>query len=82
MNWLERIRQQPDEKKIQVIWIAALIVLVLLIAIWIISDHYNKNVPKDVSVFNTIGRAAHDIGQNSKNIPAYIKSQQQEQQNP
>jgi hypothetical protein len=42
-------------------WIISIIVVVLMIAVWIISAHFQKNVTKDTSLFQTIGQGIHNI---------------------
>lgn len=77
MKWLENIRRQPYEKKVRLIWTIAIITTVFLIILWVISNRFRKSIPADTTFFDTIGRGIHDIGKNYKDIPSYIKSQQQ-----
>ena len=66
MGWLEIIQKKSPEAKIRIIWITVAIVGVLLIGIWIVSARTQKNVPKDTTLFNSIGQGINDVKSNYK----------------
>jgi len=45
----------------KIMWTVAAVVVILMIIVWIISAHFQKNVAKDTSLFNTIGQGIHNI---------------------
>jgi flagellar basal body-associated protein FliL len=61
MSLLEKVRQQPQAAKIRLMWIVSIVIVVLMIAVWIISAHFQKNTAKDMSLFQTIGQGIHNI---------------------
>ena len=67
MSWIENIRQKPHEQKVRIIWTVSLIVLVLLVILWVFTSRIGKRNNMDTSVFQTIGRGIHDVGEQYKN---------------
>ena len=47
-------------------WTIGIIVAIILIVIWVISAHYQKNVVEDTSLFQTIGQGFHNLKSNYK----------------
>lgn len=64
MQTLDKIRQQPPQKKIRMIWICCGIAVILLIVLWAVTWRFRKNVPRDTSLFETLGRGVHDLKNN------------------
>lgn len=64
MSWLENVRNQPKEKKLRLIWMFAAISVIILVVLWIITAQVKKDVPRDTSLFDTIGRGVKDLRQN------------------
>jgi len=64
MSFVEKLRKQPRDKKIRIIWICAAVVVVILAVLWVITWHYRKEVPADTTLFDTISRGVHDFGTN------------------
>ncbi|MDE2312156.1 MAG: hypothetical protein KGJ93_03690 [Patescibacteria group bacterium] len=66
MSWLQRIRQKPQAEKIRFIWIIMIIVAVILILLWIITDRYSRHLPKETHLFQVIGQGFTDLKNNYK----------------
>ena len=66
MTFIDNIRNKPRAEKIKIIWAAAALTALLLIAVWIISYKYRKNLPKDTSLFRTIDKGIKDVKENYK----------------
>lgn len=66
MGWLENIQKKSPEAKMRIIWTTVIIVGVLLIIIWIVTARSQKNVPKDNTLFNTIGQGINNVKSNYK----------------
>ena len=66
MNWVERVRTKPQEQKIRLVWTGVVIAAVLMIVLWIVTARWNKNLPKDLTLFQTISRGITDIKNNFK----------------
>lgn len=64
MAFLDTIRKQPREKKIRLIWICAAVTGIILLIAWIMTAGYNKQVPKDTTLFDTVDRGVNDLRQN------------------
>lgn len=56
MSWLSKVRAQPKEKKIRLLWIILAVCGVVLFGCWIAIGNYNPRVQKDTSLFKTIGQ--------------------------
>ena len=54
MQWLEKLRAKPKEKKIRLLWMTTIIAAVLLVGIWILIGNYNNGAPKNLELFKTI----------------------------
>jgi len=61
MGWIEGLQKKPHREKVRIIWLAAILTAVLLIAAWMFASRYHKNSPKDISVFQVISRGFNDI---------------------
>ena len=66
MNWIEKIRQKPRAEKLRIIWTVVIVAALLLIVVWVLSARYYKGVPKDTSLFQTIGQGFHDVKEKLK----------------
>ncbi len=66
MNWIEKIRQKPQEQKIRLIWITIIVAAVVLLALWIILSRYSRSLPKDTTLFDTLGKGVKDLQDNYK----------------
>ena len=64
MGFIDKIRQKPHEQKVRIMWTVSIVFVILLIIVWIISAHYDKNVAKDTTLFQSIGQGFHDVRQN------------------
>lgn len=64
MNWLENIQNKPRAAKIRIMWVVAIIVVLLLIAAWIVGEHYHKQTQVDTTLFQTIGKGVGDVKEN------------------
>ncbi len=54
MEWLEKLRAKPKEKKIRLLWITTIIAVVVLIGIWILIGNYNNGADKNLDLFKAI----------------------------
>lgn len=61
MNWIDKIRQKPQEQKVRLIWITVIVAAVVLLILWIILDRYSRSLPKDTTLFDTIGKGIQDL---------------------
>jgi len=66
MSLLNNIRNKPQAAKIRLMWIVSVIIVALMIAVWIISAHFQKNTAKDMSLFQTICQGIYNIWENYK----------------
>ena len=66
MSLLEKIQNKPQAVKMKIMWTVAVIVVILMVIVWVISAHFQKNVSKDTSLFQTIGQGIHNIKANYK----------------
>ena len=66
MSLIEKIRQQPQNAKIRIMWIVSIVVVVLLVLVWVISTRFQKNVAKNMTLFQTIGQGIHNIKESYK----------------
>lgn len=64
MNWIAKIRNKPDAVKIRIIWGVCIGVFALLVIVWGISYKYRKNIPKDTTLFKTIGEGVKKVKDN------------------
>ena len=64
MSLLQKIQNQPQNVKLRIIWIVAIVVGLMLIVVWIISAKLHKNTAADTSLFKTIGQGFHNVKQN------------------
>lgn len=66
MSLIEKIQKLPPERKIKIIWVVAIVVAALMIVLWILAAKFQKNVPADTTLFQTIGRGVNDLKNNWK----------------
>lgn len=66
MSLIKNIQKKSQKEKLAIMWTVAAIAGILLIIIWIISAHYQKNTAKDTSLFQAIGQGFHNIRQSYK----------------
>lgn len=66
MGIIEKIQNKPDSVKIKIMWVVGIAVVILLIVVWGISYKYRKNIPKDKTLFNTIGDGIKNVKNNFK----------------
>jgi hypothetical protein len=66
MSWVEQIQKKPQKEKIRIMWTVSITVVVLLLAVWVISTRFEKNVDKDTSLFQTLGKGFKDVKDNFK----------------
>lgn len=66
MDFLKKIQNKPQEQKLRLIWIVAISIAVLLIIVWVISYRFEKSVPKDTTLFQTLGKGIQDVRDNYK----------------
>lgn len=64
MSWIENLRNKPHKEKVRLIWLSALGVAVFLIIVWVLTSKITKSRPKDITLFQTIGRGIKDIREN------------------
>ena len=64
MGIIEKIQNKPDSVKIKIMWVVSILVVILLIFIWGVSYNYRKNIPKDKTLFNTIGDGINNVKEN------------------
>jgi hypothetical protein len=69
MSLLKKIREKPEEEKIQLIWTIVIVTFVILIAIWIIVGNAKRSVSGDTSIFKTLFQGAKDVKDNFE-LPA------------
>lgn len=66
MTWIEKVRQKSQEQKIRLIWITVIAAAVVLIILWIILARFSRNLPKDTTLFDTIGNGLKNLKDNYK----------------
>ncbi len=64
MPLLENIRKQPHHKRIRLIWICVGVAAIVLIILWVVTWRFRKEVPRDTTLFDTIGRGFNDLQDN------------------
>ncbi len=64
MSVLNKLQNLPQGKKIKIMWAVSIFTTLLLIAVWILSYKWQKNVPKDLRIFHTIDKSVKDIQNN------------------
>jgi len=64
MSWVDNIRAKPPAEKMRIIWTVVIVVAVLLIIVWVVSTRFHKQIGKDTSLFETIGRGFKDVKNN------------------
>lgn len=64
MSWLENIRNKPQHVKLRIIWIVIAATTVLLIILWWLTSKITSDMPKDTTLFQTIGRGIRDVRDN------------------
>jgi hypothetical protein len=66
MSLISKIQKKSQKEKLAIMWTIGIIVAIILIVIWVISAHYQKNVVEDTSLFQTIGQGFHNLKSNYK----------------
>jgi phosphate/sulfate permease len=66
MSILNNLQKKTPAQKFRIIWTTAIVVVALLIGAWIISARYSKNISKDTSLFQTLGKGIKDVQDNYK----------------
>ena len=66
MDWINKVRNKPQEEKIRIVWIVVIVAAVVLLGLWIILAHYSRSLPKDTTLFDTLGQGFKDIRDNYK----------------
>jgi hypothetical protein len=64
MSWIEKVRQKPQEQKIRLIWTVVILAAIALIILWIVLGRYSRSLPRDTSIFQTIGKGFKDVKEN------------------
>jgi len=64
MNWIEKVRSKPHEQKVRLIWLIVILSTIVLVILWIILARFNKSVPKDTSLFQTLDQGFQDVKNN------------------
>ncbi len=54
MQWLEKLRAKPKEKKVQLLWLTTVVAAIVLIGAWILIGNYDSGSPKNLELFKTI----------------------------
>ncbi|MDR3642824.1 MAG: hypothetical protein P4L74_04330 [Candidatus Doudnabacteria bacterium] len=64
MSILNNIRNKSPEQKFRIMWTVAVVIVIVMIAVWVVSAHYYKNVPKDTTLFQSLGKGFKDVRDN------------------
>ena len=64
MSWLQRIRQKPHEQKIRLIWLGVAVSIVILTALWIILARFQRQLPKDTTLFDALNQGFKNVKDN------------------
>ena len=64
MQWLEKIRNKPHKEKVRLIWIAAIVMVIILVGLWVATAEIRKDVPKDTTLFKAVGQGVNDVIEN------------------
>ena len=64
-SWIQKIREQPQKKRIRILMVTVVAFMILLIGFWIVIGDYNPGSKADTSFFKTIGSSVKNFaGQN------------------
>jgi uncharacterized membrane protein YvbJ len=66
MSIIQNIQKKSQKEKLRIMWAIGIIVVALLIIIWVISAHFQKNTNTDNTLFDTIGNGFHNLKENYK----------------
>ena len=66
MSWIEKIRNKPQEEKIRIIWGTVIVAAIVLIFLWAALARFSRSLPKDYSLFQTLGKGIEDVKNNYK----------------
>ncbi len=66
MSWLNKVRNKSREEKIRLIWIIVIVSAVLLLLLWVLTSKIGRHLPKDTTLFQTIGSGIKNIQDNYK----------------
>ncbi|MBI3232192.1 MAG: hypothetical protein HYZ51_03890 [Candidatus Doudnabacteria bacterium] len=61
MSLLEKIRNKPYEEKIRLIWAICAVTALILAIVWILTSRIKQDLPKDTSLFQTIGSGVKNL---------------------
>jgi predicted permease len=64
MTWIQNIQNKPRAAKIRIMWVVGVVVVILLIAAWVISERFHKQTPVDTTLFKTIGSGVNNVKEN------------------
>ncbi len=64
MSWLEKIQKKSNTEKMRLMWTVLIISAILLVILWILTSKISKNLPKDTTLFQTVGKGFKDIKNN------------------
>ena len=64
MDWINKVRNKPQEEKIRLVWTVVIVAAVVLLGLWIILAHYSRTLSKDTTLFDTLGQGFKDIRDN------------------
>jgi predicted permease len=67
MSLLERIRNQPHEKKIRLIWICSGVCVIILLIVWALASRVKRDTPRDTSIFQTLDQGFDNFKNNRDN---------------
>jgi hypothetical protein len=64
MSWIEKIRNQPEEKRIRMIWIICSIIAGLFIILWFFTSKIGKFAPVDKTPIKSLDQGIEDFKNN------------------
>lgn len=64
MGLIKHIQSKSQAEKIRIMWMITIAVVLLLILVWVLSYRWQRQVPKDLRLFNTIDQGVKDIKNN------------------
>jgi cytoskeletal protein RodZ len=66
MSLIDNIRKKTPAQKLKIIWTVVIVIVIVMVGIWIISARYYKNVAKDTTLFQSLGKGIKDVQDNYK----------------
>ena len=64
MTWLKNIQNKSHAQKIRMIRAVAIVIIILLVALWVVSSRYKKHAAADTTLFKKIEQTAKDFKDN------------------